>query len=90
MPKKYSPEVIKLAKRMANSKVTGFIYEYELTGAPADDPLHGIKYVGQSCEPSVPPDEALDDRDKKHVREAKSHPRKPLSRVINTFARRRW
>ena len=72
---------------MANSTVTGWLYEYELVGAPADDPMLGIKYVGQSCEPSLPPDLALDDRDKKHLREAKSHPNKPISRVINSYGK---
>ena len=85
--KQYSPEVIAEAKRMANSTVTGWLYEYELVGAPADDPMLGIKYVGQSCEPSLPPNLALDDRDKKHIREAKSHPNKPISRVVNNYGK---
>jgi hypothetical protein len=83
--KRYSPEVIAEAKRMANSRVTGCLYEYELVGALADDPMLGIKYVGQNCGPSLPPDEALVDRHKKHIREAKSCPNKPFSRFINSY-----
>ena len=70
---------------MANSRVTGCLYEYELVGALADDPMLGIKYVGQNCGPSLPPDEALVDRHKKHIREAKSCPNKPISRFINSY-----
>ena len=83
----YSPEVRAEARRMGNSTMTGQIYEYKLFGADADDIMLGITYVGQNGEPSMAPDDALVDRDKKHTREARSHPNKPFSRYINSYGK---
>ena len=85
--KQYSPEVLAEAQRMANSTATAMVYEYELVDAPVGDNLLGITYVGQSCEPCMAPDAALIDRDKKHAREATSHPNKPFSRAINSYGK---
>jgi hypothetical protein len=85
--KKYPPEVLAEAHRMATSTMTGMVYEYKLDKADKDDDMLGITYVGQSGEPSMAPDDALIDRDKKHVREATSHPNKPFSRFINDYGK---
>ena len=85
--KQYSPEVRAEARRMANSTMTGLIYEYELVEADEDDEMLGITYVGQSGEPSMAPGAALTDRDKKHAREATSNPNKPFSRAINSYGK---
>ena len=85
--KQYSPEVRAEAQRMANSTMTGLIYEYKLVEADEDDEMLGITYVGQNGEPSMAPDAALVDRDKKHAREATSHPNKPFSRAINSYGK---
>ena len=85
--KQYSPEVLAEARRMANSTMTGQIYEYKLVEADEDDEMLGITYVGQNGEPSMDPDSALTDRDKKHAREATSHPNKPFSRAMNSYGK---
>lgn len=85
--KQYSPEVLAEAQRMANSTMTGLVYEYKLVEADEDDKMLGITYVGQNGEPSMAPDAALVDRDKKHAREAISHPNKPFSRAISSYGK---
>ena len=67
---------------MANSTMTGLIYEYKLVEADEDDEMLGITYVGQNGEPSMAPGAAPTDRDKKHARGATSHPNKTLLRLI--------